>query len=151
MNVGWGTGQREFVGYGAPIHCAHCRNHVVEQVFTTYSYEEAFFVRWKHMGDRGSQGEDGRILFLCPICLHGTTILGAEAIEATKKKLAKSEGGASAARFAIESQNNLIAASQRINLSATQTWFNTLSPIARRSKRKVLLRAGLASVAESLS
>jgi hypothetical protein len=143
MSVGWGTGQRAFIGFGAIINCAHCNNRGVEQIFVTYSYEQAFMVHWKHLGDRGSEPGDGLILFLCPTCLHGSQVFGAEAAEAEKKRVAKRDGGAAAAGFAIAAHRSLTQAGLRFHLTETKKWFGSLSILAQRSTLKLYKRIGL--------
>jgi hypothetical protein len=150
MYVGWGVGQRAFLGYGARIQCSHCSNCVVEQIFVTYSYEEAMFIRWKHLGDRGSQEGDGAILFLCPTCMHGFKILGSEAAEREKKNIAKTQGGVAAAAFGIQAIDHLSLAQSRFDITYTKNWVANLNVLRKRSYFKLLRRAGLHQLAQKL-
>lgn len=143
-------GQKEFVGYGQAITCQHCNNRVVEQAFATYSYEEVFLFRWKHMGERGSLPGDGSIIFMCPTCNYGFQVLGQEAIEAEKKAKAKKEGGAVAAKFAIDSAHSLTSAQARFDLHHTANWVSKLNPIKKMSYFKLLRRLGLTELASQL-
>jgi hypothetical protein len=151
MSAGWGTGLREFIGYGATLTCTHCHNRVVEQVWATYSYEEAAFIRWKHFGERGSEECDGYIQFICGTCLNGVQFIGAEAAERKKKKVAKEEGGTAAAAFAIEVENRLKALTVRFDMNHTTQWFKTLNVLQKRGTLKVLNRVGLYELAAKLS
>ncbi|MFZ2169891.1 MAG: hypothetical protein WAW61_09685 [Methylococcaceae bacterium] len=146
----WGTGQRAFLGFGATLDCSHCNNRVVEQIYATYSYEQAVIFRWKHLGDRGSEEGDGVILFLCPTCMYGTQALGAEAAEREKKKIAKTQGGTAAAAFAIDIENQLKSVQARFDMRYTREWFNSLNLLAKHSHVKLLQRLGLYKIAEQL-
>lgn len=151
MWAGFGFGQKDFIGYGATIDCQHCHNRVVEQVFVTYSYEEIFVLRLKHMGERGSAPGDGSIIFMCPTCNFGFECKGQEAADAEKDKLAKKGGGAAAAKFAIESEHLLTAAQERFDLHHTANWVSKLNPLKKISYFKLLRRLGLLRVASQLS
>lgn len=150
MSVGWGTGHRAFIGYGAAINCNHCNNRSIEMVFATYSYEEALFIRWKHLGDRGSQAGDGRILFLCPTCERGVQFIGAEALPSEMKRVGKAGGGAAAAQFAMEVQRKLVEVQGRFDLTHTRKWYGALSLLEQRFTRKILQRLGLFELIEKL-
>jgi len=142
MWAGFGMGQKQFIGYGATIDCQHCNNRVVEQVFVTYSYEEIFLFRWKHMGKRGSMPGDGNLVFMCPTCNYGFEVVGREAIEGHKKKLGKEQGGEAAAAFAIDAEQQLKVAQERFDLQHTANWVSKLNPIRKMSYFKLLRRVG---------
>ena len=150
MVTGWGSGFQEFVGYGASINCPNCHNQTTEQIYVTYSYEMVMLIKWRHMGDRGSWVDDGYIQFLCPICLHGYQIMGLEAVTAEKKKIAKQDGGPSAAAFAIEAQNKINALNNRFDMEKSRSWFKSLSYLRKRDVVKALNRVGLNRVATLL-
>lgn len=151
MWAGWGSGQKEFIGYGADIECQHCHNRVVEQVWATYSYEEWFVIKLKYLGGRGSDAGDGDIIFMCPTCTYGFRVQGLEAAAVTKKELANNyQGAASAAQFAIEAEHQLQAAQARFSIPHTKNWIRKQNPIKRISYFKMLRRLGLVTLAMTL-
>jgi hypothetical protein len=131
-------------------HCNHCNNRSIEQVFATYSYEEALFIRWKHLGDRGSQAGDGRILFLCPTCERGVQFIGTEALFSEMKRDGKAGGGVATAQFAMEVQRKLVEVQKRFDLTNIRQWYSSLSLLHQRSTRKILQRLGLFELIEKL-
>lgn len=144
MSYGWGSGQKEFIGYGSTIDCSHCNNRGVEHVYATYSYEEFLLIRFKYMGGRGSTRGDGEIIFMCRICNYGFTVTGLELSSVSKKALAKGPGGAAAAaQFAVSAENELAAAQDRFNMEHTRAWVEKLNPLKRLSYFKLLRRLGL--------
>lgn len=116
---------------------------VIEKIFATYSYEEIFLFRWRHYGERGSWVDDGDIICICPICNYGFNVVGQEAAEVKKKKIAKKQGGAEAAAFAIDNERQLAALQSRINVSMTTQYVSSLNLFKRRTYKKMLYRLGL--------
>ncbi|HMX99905.1 MAG: hypothetical protein KDI39_14355 [Pseudomonadales bacterium] len=152
MVGGWGTGFRDFVGYGERIKCSNCNNNVIEHIYVTYSYE-MFIVKWRHMGDRGSEKGDGYIQFLCPTCLHGFQIMGLEAVVMAKNNIAKysaKHDTGKADTFAIDAQRKILAAVDRFDIQATKSWFNSIGFMSKRSAKKTLERVGLIDIVKVL-
>ncbi len=150
---GWGSGQREFLGYGSALKCSHCNNDVVEHAIVKYSYEILFFVKERYYGGRGSKiGDEGEIIFMCPVCYFG--FRGARAIEAaerSQKSILKGLGGAkAAAQHMIEAQNELSSASNRFSIQQTKNWVSKLNSIERFSYFRLLKRLGMSELIERL-
>ena len=151
---GWGLGQREFIGFGAAIKCSHCNNNVVEHVMVKYSYEILFFVKERYYGGRGSKiGDEGEIIFMCPICNFGFRgATGIESAERSQKSISKGPGGAKAAAQAmIDAQNELSSASNRFNVQVTKDWVLKMNPIERFSYLRLLKRLGMSELSGRLT
>lgn len=151
---GLGFGQREFIGYGATIKCSHCNNFVVEQIWVKYSYEILFFVKERYYGGRGSKsGDEGEIVFMCPICYlgyHGAMAI--EAAERSQKLISKGPGGAqAAAQHIISAQNELSLISSKFDLQLTKSWVLKMNPVERFSYFRLLKRLGMSNLSIRLS
>lgn len=141
----FGMFQKDFIGVGAVIDCAHCNNRSYEHVYVTYSYEQVI-VKVKRLGGRGSIGGDGRIVFMCSICTHGFHVDGQELTDYMKKSMK----GEAAAKHGIESEAVRRQAQARFDIGQTRAWRAKLNPIDRALHIRMLRRLGLDSLIANL-
>ena len=146
-------GKVSFIGSSTKTTCHYCKKNLHLDVYGTYSDEDGFGLL-KRFGDRGSLAHDGHILFVCPECDAWNAVMGLEAAETIRKKIAKKEGAKSAYKFMRQAREDLAAAEKRIHSDLTReigkASIFSLQGVGRKSFKTMLKRLGLLNLLHNM-